>query len=153
MSSASIRPATADDVDAIHQLLGHLAAFLSQEEIFTATKESLLTYGFEQSDFFHTLVAVDQGAPEAVVIFFKEFSTWRGVPGVYIQDLYVSEKLRGRGVGRELVSAAIEFGTTHWQSGYVRLAVDRLNQQAIDFYLRIGFSIDKDNHIMYSPVV
>lgn len=93
---------------------------------------------------FEVLLAEKAGAIVGVILYFYTFSSWRGEPGVYIQDLVVTEAARGQGLGerllRELVCAVRERDATH-----LRLAVDCNNTSAIRFYERCGLaSVESD---------
>ena len=86
---------------------------------------------------FEALLAEQNGAALGLALFLYTYSSWRGEPGVYIQDLVVSAQARGLGLGRQLVAATVcharEHGATH-----LRLSVEHDNEQAIAFYKSIG---------------
>ena len=78
-----------------------------------------------------------------LAVFFYEYSSWRGVPGVYVQDLYVAGHLRGKGLGRELLDAVRE-RSRHWGGRYMKLTVYDRNPAALAFYRRLGFEFCDD---------
>ena len=73
-----------------------------------------------------------------MALFFYEFSTWRGKSGLYIQDLYVTPKSRGLGLGAGLIKEAIKRGQLK-DVVYVNLAVHNSNNDTLGFYENIGF--------------
>lgn len=130
------------------ELLSGLAAFLDEPESYCKDRKALQRYGFGDHRVFHSLIARDADMPVGLTVFFPEFSTWRGQPGVYIQDLYVTPSHRGSGLGRDLVLATLEYARSEWESGYVRLSADHRNVKAIRFYERLGFRVDRENIIL-----
>jgi ribosomal protein S18 acetylase RimI-like enzyme len=81
----------------------------------------------------HALIH-DQG----MVIYYADFSTHRGEPGLYIQDLYVTPDARGSGLARELVAATLRHQT--WGARYITLGVSPANAAALRFYAKTGFT-------------
>ena len=141
MSSApdaiTIRAATADDAAAVHALISELARTTQLEDKFTSSVDDYRRYGFGPDAMFEALVAEDEDGMVGVALYFYTFSSWRGEPGVYLQDLVVTEAARGRRIGElllaELARVAGGQGATH-----LRLAVDRDNEAAMRFYERCG---------------
>ena len=78
-----------------------------------------------------------------LAIFFPEYSSWRGVPGVYVQDIYVMDHLRGSGLSRLLLESVKE-RAMRWGGRYVRLTVYDGNQNAVSFYKHLGFETCDD---------
>ena len=70
-------------------------------------------------------------------LFFYNFSTWRGEPGVYVQDMVVSERARGLGLGRRLLLETARHASRHGAT-HLRLSVDQDNAAAIGFYRSLG---------------
>lgn len=143
-----IRPASIEDVPVMDMLLKDLADFLGERGTYCRNPEVLKRYGFGDHRLFNTMLAFSGPEPTGICIYFSEFSTWRGEPGVYIQDLYVVPSLRGSGVGLRLITATRDYARSSWDAAYVRLSADRSNLQAIHFYKRLGFEIDQDNLIL-----
>ncbi len=69
------------------------------------TAEDIRRYGFGDRPAFECLIAELDGRPVGFALFFANFSTWEGRPGIYLEDLYVDEAARGHGVGRDLMAA------------------------------------------------
>lgn len=141
-----IRSAEAGDAAAIRDLLGDLAQTLGDADKFRSTADDILRYGFEEAPHFEVLIAEETGAAVGLVLFFRTFSTWRGRPGLYVQDLHVVERCRGRGLGRKLLAAAARkgrsVGCTH-----LRLSVHPDNESALAFYRRLGLDLHGDEFI------
>jgi GNAT superfamily N-acetyltransferase len=137
MSPPLIRFATADDVGLLLQLIRELAAYERAPDAVVATEDDLLRYGFGPEPRFEALLAFVGERPAGLALFFPNFSTWRGRPGLYLEDIYVSEWARGQGIGRRLIArlAAIAIARD-W---------DRLDFAVLDwnparaFYHRLGF--------------
>jgi len=148
MSRTVIRAAEPHDVGLIDAFLCHLADALGEQHAYRADREALAAHGFGDDRLFHTLLAEHDQHPVGMCISFPEFSTWRGEPGVFIQDLVVSENLRGAGIGRRLLSTALRNGRDDWGARYLRLSVGVSNHAGIDFYDRLGMVADHDNRAM-----
>lgn len=134
-----IARATRDDAPAIHALLRALSRALERPHDVRSTPDDIARYGFGPSPVFETVMARRAGEPVGLALFFYEFSTWRGCPGVYIQDLYVDDELRGTGLGRRLL-ATIAAHATEREARYMRLSVDVGNDEGLGFYGRLGFT-------------
>lgn len=131
--------ATRDDAPAIHALLRALAVALHRPHDVQSTPDDIARYGFGPSPAFETVIARRDGEAVGLVLYFYEFSTWRGCPGVYIQDLYVDASLRGSGLGRKLL-AAVAARAAQRRTRYMRLSVDVGNDEGLGFYGRLGFT-------------
>ncbi|KAF7308742.1 N-acetyltransferase domain-containing protein [Mycena kentingensis (nom. inval.)] len=133
---ALIRPATPDDVDHILRLIIELATFEKEPDSVKATPELLRKNLFE-TPYAHALLAFpseDQNTkPVGLALYFFNFSTWTGRPGLYLEDLYVSPESRGTGLGKALFA---ELGKIAQEKNCARLDwnVLKWNQPAIDFY-------------------
>jgi len=140
MNRISIRPATAADVPVIHTLLSKLEQTLGASAGVKRTAEDLLRFGFCEPPLFEALLAWQDREAVGVALFFREFSSWKGSAGVYVQDLYVSAGLRGTGLGRKLMQAVTDAARS-WGATYCKLAVYGDNDPAIAFYKRLGFRV------------
>jgi GNAT superfamily N-acetyltransferase len=131
-----IRFATADDVALLLQLIRELATYERAPDAVLATEGDLRRYGFGHNPRFEALLAFLDDQPAGFGLFFPHFSTWRGRPGLYLEDLYVREWARGRGVGRllmtKLAAIAIE---RDWPALHF-MVLDW--NPARDFYQRLG---------------
>jgi GNAT superfamily N-acetyltransferase len=133
----SIRPATVADVPVILQLIRDLAAYERAPNEATATKEQLVDVLFGKKPAAEVLLAFENETPVAFAVFFHNFSTWLGRPGLYLEDLFVKPEMRGKGYGRallvDLAKIARERGC-----GRMEWAVLNWNDPAIQFYRKLG---------------
>ena len=132
-----IRPATPDDVPQILAFVRNLAEYERQPDAVEATEPMLHEALFSKRPWAETLIAEIEGAPVGFALFFHNFSTWTGRPGIYVEDLYVMPSARGAGVGKALLQnvakLALERGC-----GRLEWWVLDWNKPAIDFYLALG---------------
>lgn len=142
-----IRPATAADAALMHQLLSELERSLGVKHSVTRRPEDLLRYGFVDNSFFEALIAWEDERPAGLALYFSEFSTWRGSPGVYIQDFYVSADARGSGLGKRLMEAVID-RSRGWGASYCKLAVYGENENALGFYRHLGFRVSSNEMVL-----
>lgn len=147
-----IRAATAADIPAVHRLLGELASFVGEPDAYLGTEAALRRYGFGPDRVFHSLLALQQDCPVALANYFPDYSTWRGTPGVYVLDLYVTEAQRGTGLGRRMLAQTLERAADAWGARYARLSVHGHNDAAIRFYRNLGFSMLTHDCLMAAPV-
>ncbi|MGV9337852.1 N-acetyltransferase family protein [Streptomyces sp. NPDC003688] len=134
-----IRTATPDDVPAIHRMVRELAAYEKAADEARATEEQLreALFGERPAAFAHLAVDDTTGEPAGFALWFLNFSTWRGVHGIYLEDLYVRPEARGGGHGRALLT---ELARICAERGYERLewSVLNWNTPAIGFYESLG---------------
>ena len=136
MTGPSYRSAAEADVATIRALLLELAAHDGGHP--TGTAEQLRAHGFGPRPLWHGILAEDT-APMGLAIFYPDFSTVRGQPGLFVQDLYVRESARGTGVGRGLLAAAAKAARRDWGAAYLTLGVSPGNAGAKALYERMGF--------------
>jgi GNAT superfamily N-acetyltransferase len=134
------RPATSADAPAIVGLIRELAVFEKLEHLVVITPESLHTHLFGPRPAAEAVVVEDSegaGSLIAFALFFTNFSTFLGRPGLYLEDLYVQPAHRGRGVGKALLqhlgALAVERGC-----GRFEWSVLDWNENAIRFYEKMG---------------
>jgi GNAT superfamily N-acetyltransferase len=132
-----IRPADEGDVGALIQLIHELAEFERSPDSVMIEPEQLRAALFGESPAVHAHVAVEGGLVLGMAIWFRNFSTWTGRSGIYLEDLYVRPEARARGIGRALI---IELAITADRAGYGRVdwSVLDWNEQAIRFYRSLG---------------
>jgi GNAT superfamily N-acetyltransferase len=99
----TVRPAVPDDVGTILRFVRELAAFERQPDAVKATEADLLRDGFGPERRFEARIAELDGAPVGFALFFHNYSTWEGRPGLFLEDIYVTESARRHGVGRRLI--------------------------------------------------
>src|SRR4051794_8544543 len=99
-----IREATEADVPLIFQFIRDLAEYERLADRVTATEEMLRRTLFGNPRFAEVLIAEDDGAPAGFALFFHNYSTFLGQPGIYLEDLFVRQDRRGRGHGKALLA-------------------------------------------------
>ncbi len=134
-----IRTATPDDVPVIHTMVRELAEYEKAPEEARASEAQLreALFGERPAAFAHMAVDEASGEPVGFALWFLNFSTWRGVHGIYLEDLYVRPEARGGGHGRALLA---ELARICGERGYERLewSVLNWNRPAIGFYEALG---------------
>ncbi len=133
-----IRLATPDDVPDIGRMIRDLAEFERALDQARATDTQLHQALFGPDHVASALLALDEdGASVGFALWYRSFSTWAGVPGLYLEDLYVADDHRGSGLGRSLLTALAQIAVHH---GWARLewAVLRWNTGSIEFYDALG---------------
>jgi GNAT superfamily N-acetyltransferase len=108
-------------------------------EILERGVEALETYGFGPKALFRTVLAERDGKALGFALFYPDFSTLRGKPGVLLQDIYVRPDARGLGLGRKLLARAMQ-EAQDWDAAFLTLMVDRSNDIAQAFYAKLGFT-------------
>lgn len=135
----AVRFATPLDVAAIVQLIKDLAAYERSSDHVKITEQRLHAALFGPTPVVFALVA--EAAPRHDVagfaLYFVNFSTWEGLPGIYLEDLYVRPEHRGQGLGKALFQSLAAIAVDR---GYARFdwAVLDWNTPAIDFYRSLG---------------
>jgi GNAT superfamily N-acetyltransferase len=138
MGTITIRPATSADVDTILAFIRGLAAFEREPDAVKTTRQDLLRDGFGESPKFEVLIGELEGEPAGFALFFPTYSTWEGRPGMHLEDLFVVERARGRGMGRKLMAAVAAIAVAR---GCPRLELQVLNwNPAREFYHHLGMS-------------
>ncbi|MFE2143059.1 GNAT family N-acetyltransferase [Streptomyces sp. NPDC059456] len=133
-----IRSAVVEDVSVIHAMIRELAEYEKVPHEARATREQLreALFGERPAVFAHV---VEDGGGEVVgfAVWFLSFSTWRGVHGIYLEDLYVRPGVRGGGYGKALLG---ELARICVERGYERLewSVLKWNEPSIGFYEALG---------------
>ena len=133
----TIRKATPADVGQILAFIRALAAFERAPEQVTATEEDLLRDGFGPLPIYWCLIAEQDGRPAGFAFYFYNYSTWKGRPGIYLEDIFVYPEFRGRGIGKALLK---EVAADALGRGCRRMQWEVLdwNTPAIDFYRAMG---------------
>lgn len=133
----ALREARESDVNQIRQLILELAEYERSADAVKVTPDQLRAALFGAHPAAYALVA--EAADEVVgfALYFLNFSTWEGVHGIYLEDLYVRPQHRGTGLGKALLQALAEIALTR---GYARFEwwVLNWNTPAIDFYTGLG---------------
>ena len=131
-----IRAATVEDVPLLKQMIVELATFEKLVEYVTVTEEMLQRDGFGPSPRFRTLLPEWDGKLAGYAIFFPFYSSFQG-PGLFLEDIYVRQEFRGKGIGKLLMEAVAAIAVQDG-CGAVRWEVLDWNQPAIAFYQKLG---------------
>ena len=133
----TLRPATAADAATLHRFIVELAVFEREPDAVEATPEGLAEQLASDDPPFEALIAEDDGVPVGFALFTRSYSTWRGRPGLWLEDLYVTPEARGRGIGRALLEALIGIARQRGH-GRVEWSVLDWNVEAHAFYRTLG---------------
>jgi GNAT superfamily N-acetyltransferase len=131
-----IRAATIDDVALLRTMIRELAAFEHELEWVTIREEDLARDGFGTNPSFRALIGEWDGEASGYALFFSYFSTWTG-RGLFLEDLFVREAFRGRGIGQALLAKVARIAVDencygiHWE-------VLHWNERAIKLYSALG---------------
>ncbi len=142
-----IRLAAASDVSLILELIHALATFEREPDAVVATEADLLRDGFGERPLFHCLIAEEDGVAAGFAFYFFNYSTWRGRPGIHLEDLFVRPEFRGKGIGKALLIEVAAVAVAK-QCGRFQWDVLDWNQTAIDFYHSLGAKFLSEWRIM-----
>lgn len=142
-----IRLAVPQDVAAILSFIRELAVYELEPDAVRATAADLHRDGFGPVPRFHVFMAEWEGTPAGFALYFYSYSTWQGHHGIHLEDLFVSPKFRGQGIGRALLAKVAAVAVVE---GCPRLEWNVLdwNKPAITFYHELGAQISTDWRIM-----
>jgi len=135
--ATTIRTAIPADVPQILLFIRALAVYERAPDAVTATEAGLMRDGFGLSPFYSCLIAEHDGQPAGFALYFFNYSTWMGQPGIYLEDLFVQPEFRGLGIGKALLKRVAAIAV---EKGCERLQWEVLdwNTPAIEFYRAMG---------------
>jgi len=133
----TIRGATVADVPVILELIRALATYERAPNEVTATEQGLTEVLFGQKPAAEVLLAFENETAVGFAVFFHNFSTWLGRPGLYLEDLFVGPEHRGKGYGRALLIHLAKIARDRG-CGRMEWAVLDWNEPAIEFYRKLG---------------
>jgi GNAT superfamily N-acetyltransferase len=133
----SIRPATVNDASLLRDLVFELAEYEREREQVVMTEADLARDGFGTHPKFRALIAEWNGQSAGYALFFGFYSTWEGRPGLFLEDLFVRQDFRGKGIGKALLATVAAIAQRENCYG-LRWEVLDWNQPAIDFYKNLG---------------
>ena len=133
----TIRPTTAADVPVILELIRALATYERAPDEVTATEAQLNEVLFGPKPAAEVLLALENERAVGFAVFFHNFSTWLGKPGLYLEDLFVRPEDRGKGYGRALLVQLARIARDR-RCGRMEWAVLDWNEPAINFYRKLG---------------
>lgn len=132
----TLRLAIAEDAPLILEFIRELAHYEKMSDQVVATEELLLDTLFTQKRA-EVLIGEYQGNPVAFALFFHNFSTFIGKPGIYLEDLYVKENYRGMGFGKKILTALAQLAKER-DCGRLEWACLNWNTPSIGFYKSLG---------------
>lgn len=142
-STLAIRPATPADVAEIHAMIVELAVFEKLEHMVVATEALLHDALFGAHPSCEAIVGEADGAVVTFALFFHNFSTFLTKRGLYLEDLYVRQSQRGKGIGSRMLKHLARLAVER-QCGRFEWSVLDWNTPAIDFYKSMGAEIMSD---------
>ena len=131
-----IRPANIEDAALLRIMIRELAEYERELEQVTIREEDLARDGFGKHPRFRALIAEWKSQPAGYAIYFDYFSTWAG-RGLFLEDLFVREAFRGRGIGQAFLAAIARIAIEEKCYG-IRWEVLDWNESAIEFYKTLG---------------
>ncbi len=143
MPELEIRAATEDDVPLILSLVKELAEYERLSHQVVATEEVLRDSLFGERRVAEVLIGHHGGEPAGFALFFHNFSTFLGRPGIYLEDLYVRPRYRGMGFGKALLARLAKLAKERG-CGRLEWWVLDWNEPAIRFYKALGAVPMKD---------
>ncbi len=139
-----IRKATKDDMPRVRELIVELAVYEKEPDAVEVTLAELETYGFGDKAMFTCFLAEVNNTVVGMALVYFKFSTWKGRV-LYLEDLIVTEQMRGKGVGKKLYEKVMEFGK---DNGVKRVdwVVISWNKGAVKFYEQSGAKVLTEWH-------
>jgi len=135
-----IRKAVKEDCPRLMELITELAVYERAPEEVTAKLEHFIESGFGANPVWWAFVAEEDGYVEGFALYYIRYSTWKG-QRMYLEDLIVTEKMRGRGLGKLLFDRLIDEAKEKKFSGVVWQVLD-WNEPAINFYKKYNARFD-----------
>jgi len=147
LAGTCVREASEEDVPLILSLIRELAEYERLSHEVVATEEGLWAGLFGGRPFAEVLIAEQDGSPAGFALFFHNFSTFLGKPGIYLEDLYVKPELRGAGIGKKLLGHLARLAKERG-CGRLEWWVLDWNAPSIGFYEKIG-AVAMDDWTVY----
>jgi len=132
-----IRQALKEDVGLILSFIKELADYEKLSDAVTANEELLLKTLFGEESVTKSLLAFYDNKPAGFAIYFYNFSTFIGKPGLYLEDVYVKPELRGKGIGKQILIYLANIAKEK-DCGRFEWSVLDWNEPSIKFYKNLG---------------
>lgn len=142
-----IREASPADVPLILDFIRALAEYERLSHEVVATEDLLRETLFGDRRTAEALLGYLDGEPVAFALFFHNFSTFLGRPGIYLEDLFVKPAARGRGIGRAMLTHLVRLAKER-KCGRVEWSVLDWNEPAVNFYRSLG-AVPKDEWTIF----
>lgn len=140
MTEAVIRKAIPSDIPQIMKLIRELALFEKAPHEVTNTEDMMLADGFGQNPAYTAGVAEINGKIVGIYVWYIRYSTWKG-KGLYLEDIVVTESMRGKGLGDKLIRACMDDARSI-KANFMTWQVLDWNQPAINFYKKYNATFD-----------
>ncbi|BDW92677.1 N-acetyltransferase family protein [Allomuricauda sp. XS_ASV26] len=143
----TIRKARIEDMEQVLNLVQELADFEKEPDAVEVTKDDLVKDGFGEQKMFQCFVAETEKGIVGIALVYPRYSTWKG-PVIHLEDLIVSENMRGTGLGTALLDQVVKYGA---ELGVKRISWEVLdwNEPAIDFYEKKGANVLRDWDVVH----
>ncbi len=143
----TIRKASMHDMPQVLHLIKELARFEKEANAVEVTVEDLQADGFGDNPAFQCFVAEVNNTIEGIALVYNRYSTWKG-KALHLEDLIVSESMRGSGLGTALLDEVIKYG---YNLGVKRINWEVLdwNEPAITFYEKKGAHVKRDWDVVH----
>lgn len=143
----TIRDARKEDMEQVLNLVQELADFEKEPDAVEITTADLIKDGFGDQKMFHCFVAETNDGIVGIALVYPRYSTWKG-PVIHLEDLIVSEKMRGSGLGTALLDEVVKYGNS---LGVKRICWEVLdwNEPAIEFYEKKGANVLRDWDVVH----
>ncbi len=139
----NIRSATVNDVGLILQFIRDLAEYERKPQAVTATEADLVRDGFGSDPKFRVVITEWDGKPAGFALFFYNYSTWQGRPGLYLEDVFIRPEFRGKGIGKTLLVHLARLAVQE-NCGRFQWQVLDWNTPSIRFYESLGARVMKE---------
>jgi GNAT superfamily N-acetyltransferase len=133
----TLRNATKEDVGTILDFIKSLAEYEKLSDDVIATEELLSSTLFGKKKVAEVLIAFYKNEPAGFALFFHNFSTFVGKPGIYLEDLFVKPHMRGKGIGKLLLAYLGKLAVER-DCGRIEWSVLDWNEPSIKFYKKLG---------------
>jgi GNAT superfamily N-acetyltransferase len=132
-----IKFANKNDAGIILELIKEIADYEKLADQVEATEAQIINHLFSEKNYAECIIGFENNLPIGFALFFHNYSTFVSRPGIYLEDLFVKEKYRGKGYGKKLLLSLVKIADER-NCGRVEWSVLNWNKPAIDFYESIG---------------
>ncbi|TDT46660.1 ribosomal protein S18 acetylase RimI-like enzyme [Maribacter spongiicola] len=138
----TIRVAQREDMKQVLHLIQELASFEKEDDAVEVSVQNLEEDGFGKQKLFHCFVAEKNDKIVGMALVYPRYSTWKG-PVIHLEDLIVTEEMRGSGLGTALLNEVVKYGDA---LGVKRISWEVIdwNEPAIGFYESKGANVMRD---------